>query len=67
MVHVIKSLSADVLSANMAIGFVLAETIIANEGIQKCKVILGILQRRMVIGVSPEDGGSSRATEPEGV
>ena len=39
----------------------LAETIISNESIQKYKVILGILQRRMVINVSPEDGGSSQA------
>ena len=67
MVHVIKSLSADVLSANMPIGFVFAETSIANESIQKYKVILGILQRRMVIDVSPEDDGSSQATEPGGV
>ena len=70
MVHVIKSLSADVLSADIPVGFVLAETIIPNESIQKYKVrykvVLGILQRRMVIGVSPEDAGSSQATEPEG-
>mgnify|MGYP006876878272 CR=1 FL=1 len=67
MVHVIKLLSAHVLSANIPIDFVLVETIIANESIQKYKVILGILQRRMVIDVSPEDDGSSQATEPEGV
>ena len=67
MVHVIKSLSAGVLSANIPIGFVLAETTIANEGIQKHKAILGIMQRRMVIGVSPEDDGLSQATEPGGV
>jgi len=30
-------------------------------------VILGIFQRRMVIDVSPEDDGSSQATEAEGV
>ena len=45
----------------------LAETIIANEGIQKYKVILDILQRRMVIDITPEDDGSSQATEPEAV
>ena len=68
MVRVIKALSADVLSANTPIDFVLAETIIANEGIQKYKVILDILQRRMVIDVTPEDdGASSQATEAEGV
>ena len=67
MVHVIKSLSADVLSANIPIDFVLAETIIANEGIPKYKVILDILQRRMVIDVSPGDDGSSQATDPESV
>ena len=68
MVHVVKSLSADMLSANMPIGFVLAETIIPNKSLlQKYKVILGILQRRMAIGVSPEDDGASQATEAEGV
>ena len=68
MVHVIKSLSSGVLSANMPIDFVLAETIIPNQNLlQKYKVILGILQRRMAIGVSPEDDGASQATEAEGV
>ena len=66
MVHVIKSLAADVLSANMPIDFVLAETIIPNQNLlQKYKVILGILQRRMVIDMTPEDDGASQATEAE--
>ena len=67
MVHVIKSLSADVLNANMPIDFVLAETIIKNGSIQKYKaILLDILQRRMVINVTPEDNdASSQATEAE--
>ena len=66
MVHVIKSLAADVLSANMPIDFVLAETIIPNQNLlQKYKVILDILQRRMVIDMTPEDDGASQATEAE--
>ena len=67
MVHVIKSLSADVLGANMPVDFVLAETIILNFNIQKYKVILGILQRRMVIDMTPEDNDdASQATQAEG-
>ena len=45
--------------SNLGYLVVLAETIIASQGIQKYKVILGILQRRMVIDASPEDDGSS--------
>ena len=68
MVHVIKSLSADVLNANMPISFVLAETIIKNASIRKYKAILGILQRRMVIDVAPEENdASSQAIEAEGI
>ena len=68
MVHVIKSLSAYVLGANTPIDYVLAKTIIKNSNIQKCKVILGILQRRMVIDMTPEDNDvASQATQAEGI
>ena len=61
MMKLIKLLSAELLNANMPIDFYLCELTVAEGNIDKLKVILDILSRRITIDTTPEQEGDGAA------
>ena len=59
----IKQISCEVLSSNMPMDFYLAEMNVPDQAVEKTKVILDILSRKITIGVSVED--DNEATQRE--
>jgi hypothetical protein len=59
----IKQISCEVLSSNMPMDFYLAEMNVPDQAVEKTKVILDILSRKITIDVSVED--DNEATQRE--
>ena len=67
LVQLIKSLSSELLTANLAANFYLGEIVVPASKLKSLNVILNILQRKMVIDVDEqsdgdEDGGATAAS-----
>ena len=64
LIALIKALSSELLTANLAANFYLGELVVPTRNLKSLKVILNILQRKTVIDV--DDQSDNEATDNEG-